>query len=253
MDIGRLALGIISIFGGLSALKRGSEHLNAGLKGGRPGTRTSLKGPRGGPRSEVRDVRRRPLPKVLRQGKHMRTTAGPIRVTLREVNHLDDRLATIIKLAHEGKFDPTIIAWTRTELTKKCRPGWNGEQWCVPEKNTEAEILAIFKALRRDTRYTSDILGADTYMHPRVTTKLRSADCDDFTSKGCAALMSVGIPCRLKVIQTKRSSTPDHIFIQGGTPKDNPTKWISLDASVPMPPGWEAPPSMVQREWIYPA
>lgn len=250
MDLARVALGLLSIFGGISALKRGGEHLNEGLKGGPRARPTRLAG---GVRSEVRDVRRRALPKVLRQGKHIQTKAGPIRTTLREVNHLDDRLAMIIKLAHEGKFDPTIIAWTRGELTKKCRPGWNGEQWCVPEKNTEAEILAIFKALRRDTRYTSDILGADTYMHPRVTTKLASADCDDFTSKGCAALMSVGIPCRLKVIQTKKSSTPDHIFIQGGTPKDRPTKWISLDASVPMPPGWEAPPSMVSREWIYPA
>lgn len=259
MDIGRLALGILSIWGGMSALQRGGEHIREGLGGrkkpdgrlsaGHLGLRTDER--RSGiPRSEVRNVSK--LPRLLKQGKRKMTSAGSIRTTLREVNNLDERLAQIIELANQGKFDPEVIAWTRKELTKKCGNGWNGEQWCVPEKNTEAEIMAIFRALRRDTRYTSDILGADTYMHPRVTTRLQSADCDDFSSKGCAALMSVGIPCRFKVIQTKQSSTPDHIFIQAGTPKNGPKKWISLDASVPMPPGWEAPASMVSREWIYP-
>lgn len=257
MDIGRVALGLLSIFGGVSALQRGGKHLSEGLRGSR-----TVRGPLlgvgaatrpGGPRSEVRNVRGRALPRLVKQGVHKKTSSGSIRTTLRSVDNLDERLSVIIDLAHKGKFDPEVIAWARKELTKKCRPGWNGEQWCVPEKNTEAEIMALFKALRRDTRYTSDILGADTYMHPRVTTRLQSADCDDFSSKGCAALMSVGIPCRFKVIQTKKSSTPDHIFIQAGTPKERPTKWISLDASVSMPPGWEAPASMVTREWIYPA
>lgn len=236
MNLGQVLLGAISIFGGISALGRGMGHLSRGLGKAPP-----------------RRGRKLPMPTTTKRGAYKLTSAGPIRTTLKEVRNLDQRLGQIIELSHKGKFDPEVIAWTRKELTKKCRPGWNGEQWCVPEKDTDAEIIAIFKALRRDTRYTSDILGADTYMHPRVTTRLQSADCDDFASKGCAALMSVGIPCRLKVIQTKRSLTPDHIFIQGGSPKDNPTKWISLDASVPMPPGWEAPKSMVSREWIYPA
>ena len=265
MDIGRIALGLLSLMGGYTAIRNGSRHLSEGLRPSKaPGARSygrsgmghlglRVDGGRASVRTEVRDVRRRPLPKLLKQGQRKATQRGQIRTTLREVHTLDDRLATIIDLAHKGKFDPEVIAWTRKELTKKCGNGWNGSQWCVPEKDTEAEIIAIFKALRRDTRYTSDILGADTYMHPRVTTRLNSADCDDFSSKGAAALMSVGIPVRFKVIQTKRSSTPDHIFIQAGTPKDRPTKWVSLDASVPMPPGWEAPKAMVSKEWIYPA
>lgn len=235
MDIFRVALGALSIFGGISALKRGVDHVNRGLKGG-------------GPKSTTINMRGRALPQTTKVGQRKQTSMGPMRTTLKTVGSLDDRLAQIIDLAKKGKFDPVVIAWTRRELTKKCRPGWNGEQWCVPEKDTEAEIMAIFKALRRDTRYTSDILGADTYAHPRITTQLMSGDCDDSASRGCAALMSVGIPCRFKVIQTKRSSTPDHIYIQARTQRG---KWISLDASVPMPPGWEAPAGAVSREWIY--
>lgn len=552
MDLLRLGLGAISIIGGLSALSRGLGHLDAGLKGAK-GTR------RQDGNVQVIKRRKRTLP-TLAQGKRINTKAGPIRVTLKSVGSLDDRLEAIMENAEKGKFDPEIIAWTRRELTKKCRSGWNGEQWCVPEKDTEAEIMAIFKALRRDVRYTSDILGADTYMHPRITKKTGSADClpgdtllvtpqglkpiadvragdvihdgkkwvrvtnwwdkgvlpvnhyrlnnrgllrctaehrlfrvtrsatgeheemkagdlrvddqllqprdfqagvesldpnhalimgayvaegwwddnrgffciagvpngkglrervleaakalgipesslyvheryigfrkehawlvsgcgttgaagkqlphlnfdlptvnvlvdamesgdgglstsgtnmvystasrtlayqyrvlkrmqgfstslkcmsaeehggagtlpiwritvrsshqkrpwarvrqvreavtmqqvydlettsgriylpetdlvvhncDDFSAFGCAALMSVGIPCRFEVIQTKRSSTPDHIYIQAGTPKEGPRKWISLDASVPMPPGWKAPAHMVSKTWIY--
>lgn len=239
MDLFRLGLGVISIWGGVSALNRGLSHLGAGL--GRAN---------GGSQTKVIKRRKRTLPTIHR-GRHVQTSAGPVRVTLKSVGSLDDRLEAIMENAEKGKFDPEVIAWARKELTKKCGGGWNGEQWCVKEKDTEAEILAIFKALRRDVRYTSDILGADTYMHPRITKKTMSADCDDFSAFGCAALMSVGIPCRFKVIQTKNSNTPDHIFIQAGTPKDGPRKWIPLDASVPMPPGWEAPKHMVSKEWIY--
>ena len=545
MDLFRLGLGVISIIGGVSALNRGLTHMSASLRGSSD-------------RTQVIKRKKRTL-QTIQQGKRKPTSAGPVRVTLKSVSTLDDRLEAIMDNAEKGKFDPEVIAWARKELSKKCGNGWNGEQWCVKEKDTEAEILAIFKALRRDVRYTSDILGADTYMHPRLALKTASADClpgdtllvtpqglktieqirpgdtihdgaawtrvlnwwdkgelpvshfrlnnrnvlrctadhrlfrvtraatgaheelragevqegdsllqprqfaagvehldsdhalilgaylaegwwdankatfciagvpegkglrervleaagrlgirdqlyvhpryigfrkehawmvegcgkggaahkrlphlnfdlttvraivdamesgdggmatngvnmvystasrelafqyrvlkrmlghssslkcmtaeehggagslplwrvtvrashqkrpwavvkevqrdvelrhvfdietasgriylpetdlvvhncDDFSAFGCAALMSVGIPCRFKVIQTTKSATPDHIFIQAGTPKDGPAKWISLDASVPMPPGWEAPRGMVQREWIY--
>ena len=165
------------------------------------------------------------------------------------------RIAAIAEKANEGKLDPRVISWARKELSKKCRTGGpqNGEQWCVPEKDTEAEIAAIFKALRRDIRYTSDVVGVDTYAHPKRTLEMRGGDCDEYAATGAAALMAVGIPARFKVIRTKSSPTWDHIYIQAGTPKNNPTKWISLDASVAVKPGWEAPPSMVAESKIYPA
>ena len=174
-----------------------------------------------------------------------------MRTTLYGVRTLDERMAVISAQAQRGKVDPRVIAWARKTLSKKCRSGWNGEQWCVPEKDTRAEIAAIFGALRRDIRYTSDVRGVDTYAHPKATLGTSAGDCDEYASTGCAALMAVGIPCRYKVIQTKDSSTPNHIYIQGGFPKEAPRHWISLDASVPVKPGWEAPASMVAKSWVY--
>ena len=192
---------------------------------------------------------RRAPPRVSSSGR-MQTLAGPIRSRRMPVRNLDDRMKQISALANEGKFDPSVIAWTRRELSQKCRDGSNGEQWCAKEKDTRAEAAAIFRAMRRDIRYTSDILGADTYQHPRVTLRLRTGDCDDYSSLGCAALMSAGIPCRFKVVQTKDSDTPNHIYIPAGS-RGNPQQWFSLDASVPVKPGWEVPPSMVAKSWIY--
>lgn len=246
MNLGEVLLGLAGIALGYKSLSTGAARLHSGLEmggGGESGRIPTVRVPRGATRS---------MPPIYRQGKHVPTKAGSMRVTLREVNTLGDRLSIIIDKANEAKIDPKVIAWARKELSKKCRAGWNGEQWCVPEKDTEAEIIAIFKAMRRDVRYTSDVRGYDTYAAPRKTLELGAEDCDGYAALGCGALMAVGIPCRLEVIQTTKSQTPDHIFIQGNVDKASVGgKWISLDASVPMPPGWRAPDSMISRRWLF--
>ena len=242
MNLAEVFLGIAAIALGASTMKKGAERLGRGLNHRKLGD--------GVPTTYGTTSNH---PSVLRQGSHVRTSSGLMRVTTHEVRSLDERLAVIARKANEGKIDPRVIAWARRELSRKCNGGWNGEQWCVPEKNTEAEIAAIFKGLRRDVRYTSDPVGVDTYAHPKRVLELGGADCDETAGTACAALMSVGIPCRFKVIRTKDSQSFNHIFVQGGTPKNNPTKWISLDATVPVQPGWEAPASMVAEARIYPA
>src|SRR5262249_22543060 len=103
-------------------------------------------------------------------------------------------------------------------------------------------------------RYTSDILNIDTYQNPRRTLgDLHGGDCDDYTSSICALLLSIGIPCRFKVIRTKESSEWNHIYAQGGLPRANPTRWFTLDASVDKPFGWEAPASLVAESRIFSA
>lgn len=250
MDFGQLILGAIGVYVGAKRVRKALASPPRHSLRGTPDFLPSGVGlKRAAPRIDGRG--RGNTSRTTHQGKHMQTLAGPIRMTRRTVNTLDDRLANIKALATEGKFDPTVIAWTRQQLTRKCRPGGNGEQWCVPEKDTKAEISAIFHGLRRDIRYTSDLVGADTYAHPRVTLRMKSGDCDDYSSLGCAALMSAGIPCRFKVIRTKQSSSWDHIFIQGSVSRNGNGPWMSLDASVPVKPGWEPPPSMVAESRIF--
>lgn len=244
MNLAEAFLGIAAIALGVSTAKKGAERLHRAINADGPSLSSS-------PRTTY--GRLPAMPPVVKQGTHMRTASGTMRTTLHSVRTLDDRLAAIAAKANEGKTDPRVIAWARKELSKKCRGGWNGEQWCVPEKNTDAEIAAIYKALRRDIRYTSDVVGVDTYAHPKRTLEMAGGDCDEYSATACAALMAVGIPCRFKVIRTKDSPTWNHIYVEAGTPKQNPTKWVALDASVAARPGWEAPPSMVAETKIYPA
>jgi hypothetical protein len=231
VNIGQVLIGLAGLALGARTIKRGVSELSAGLNPSRglsghgaverdPGSRGSM---------------------GRRVGTVNRGKAGFSDV--REVESLDERINAIRDRIRKGRVDPKVIAWARSQVTKRC-PGKPGG-WCVGEKDTTAEIHAIFHGMRRDVRYTSDVMGVDTYVHPRKTLEQKAGDCDDYSSLGCSALMSVGIPCRLKVIRTTDSQTWNHIYIQGGTPKGGPEKWITLDASVPVKPGWEVPASMV--------
>jgi len=176
------------------------------------------------------------------------------------IRSLDDRIRYLRHLVDAGKRDPQVYAFARSVVGKRC-----GNSWCIPEKDNFGEAQALFGAMRsdmgrarqmfrnirRNVRYTSDILGVDTYQRPGHTLALGSADCDDFSSLTCAALGSIGIPCRFKVIRTKDASDWNHIYPQAGFPRANPQRWIYMDSSIDKPFGWEAPQSMVAASRVY--
>ena len=170
----------------------------------------------------------------------MPTPSGPIRLRTYEINNLDERIEHLRGLVYAGKKDPAIYEFARRAVNKKC-----GTEWCVPEKNNFAEAKALFNAVRSNVRYTSDIAGIDSYQKPSHTLTLRTGDCDDYSTLACALAASLGLPCRFKVIQTKGAPTWNHIYAQIGLPRRDPTKWVSFDASVAMPFGWEPPKQMI--------
>ena len=177
----------------------------------------------------------------------MEIRAGGRVTRLRRVKSLDERVKHIRQRARRDSLHPDVIVWTRRALSQKCGPNW-----CVPEKDTLAEVRALYDAIRANVRYTSDVRGVDTYMRPRHTLAARAGDCDDYSSLACAALLSVGIPCKLKVIRTRGNSTWNHIYALAGVPKHAPTRWIPFDASVPKQAGWEAPKQMIVAERVFP-
>lgn len=165
MNLGEVFLGLASIALGYRSLSNGAARLSNGLNSGGGGGRI--------PTVRVPRALTRSMPPVVKQGKRVPTRAGQMGVSLREVRSLGDRLSVIIDKAHQGKLDPVIIGWARREVSKKDARG----QWVTPEKDTEAEAFAIFRGLRRDIRYTSDVRGVDTYANPRKTLETRAGDC----------------------------------------------------------------------------
>lgn len=169
-----------------------------------------------------------------------------MRMRTYNIRNLDDRIKHLRLLVDEGKRDPAIYAFVRDAISRRC-----GDDWCIREKDNLSEARAIFDATRRHVRYTSDIAGVDTYQKPAHTLALRSADCDDFSSLLCSALLSAGIPCRFKVIRTVNGNDWNHIYVQAGFPRAAPKKWISLDASVPAAFGWEAPNRVIADQRVF--
>lgn len=168
-----------------------------------------------------------------------RQRKGPT-TTVYEIRTLDERISFIQKLIRNGKLHPAVVEFARRAVTEKC-----GKDWCIPEKDNIKEAAAIFDATRRHVRYVSDPLGVDLYEKPQYALKFRGTDCDGYTILLGSLLLSIGIPCKLKVIRTKDSNEWNHIYVVAGFPRSNPTKWIAMDASVPKPFGWEAPAEMV--------
>jgi transglutaminase-like putative cysteine protease len=221
-SLGKVALGLASLVMGAKYLHAGAKHLSSS---GGMGF----------------------LDKPSRDSGYVKTGKGPMRMRTYTIHDLDGRIKHLRRLVDEGKRHPAVHEFVRAATSRRC-----GDDWCIREKDNLAEARAIFDATRRQVRYTSDIAGVDTYQKPAHTLALRSGDCDDYSSLLCSALLSVGIPCRFKVIRTANGNDWNHIYVQAGFPRANPKKWISLDASVPAAFGWEAPRNMIADQRVFP-
>jgi hypothetical protein len=177
----------------------------------------------------------------------MQRAGGVItKVTTRTIGDIRERVAYIQERVRKDSLKPEIREKALAVLTRKCETK-DGKKWCVPEKDYEAEIRALFTAVRDANsdlalRYTRDHIQVDQYHSANKLLKLKGGDCDDGTILLGSMLRAVGYPVRLRVIQDVNSASWSHIYLLVGIPPMGPTKWIALDWSVPgKAPGWEAP------------
>lgn len=223
---------------GLAGIAMGLRNISSGLK-----KLNSAKIPQQRvPMRSTHKAQKRPLGDFF-----VNTPSGPIRVRTYNIHNLEERISHLRALAQAGKKDPLVYEFARRAVNGKC-----GGSWCVPEKDNLAEARALFNAVRKNVRYTSDIAGVDSYQKPAHTLTLRTGDCDDYSTLACALAGSLGMPCRFKVIRTPDAPMWNHIYAQIGFPRRMPRKWISFDASVPMPFGWEPPARMIADARTFP-
>ena len=88
------------------------------------------------------------------------------------VNSLEERVQRIHEQMVSGTRDPKIYALARSVLSRKC-----GGSWCVPEKDSLAEIRAMFGEVRTRVRYTWDPTDYDAFQTPPKTLELATGDC----------------------------------------------------------------------------
>ena len=114
----------------------------------------------------------------------------------------------------------------------------------VCPKNYLGEVRALFDWVRRNIRYTRDILQVELLHSARRILELRAGDCDDMAILLGAMLMSTGHPVRLVVVgfRPDKPHAYSHIY-----PEVNVRgRWIPIDATMQRPMGW-APPARWKR------
>jgi len=200
----------------------------------------------------------RPLPDAKLPTKVPRQVPGKPKLKQYDVDDIDTRVGLIGELIRKGSLSPDLRERTVEILSLKCdslgRVDDKGGHWCVKEKDCLGEVKAVFEAIRNPkskyaVRYTRDAMLADVFTAPeRTLLKSHGGDCDDYVIVLGSMLMAVGHPVRMRVVATRRDDYPDdkapwsHIYLLTPTTFDNPrAKWISVDASMNKPLGWEAP------------
>lgn len=157
-----------------------------------------------------------------------------------EVHSLEDRIALLRSHVAAGRVAPEIWKLAREVVAAKC-----GDDFCIPERDYEGEVIALFNLVKKRARYTLDPVGTDTYASAKWTLKAGAGDCDDSCVLLASLLGSVGYPVRFRVIQTVGEPTWNHIYLVVGLPPERPTEWHPLDTTVPQPAGWEVPRNQV--------
>jgi hypothetical protein len=169
-----------------------------------------------------------------------------------EVTKIEDNAKAIVGLIRKGSEDPRIRQLTAKVLSRKCSGSKGMGEWCVPEKDYDAEISAIYNFARRRVRYTRDIDNLDTYQSAARTLQMGIGDCDCYTIVVGSMLRSVGYPVRIRIVQTSKSASWDHIYLLVGTPPRKPEKWVSMDASLEAHAGWEVPQRFIAKKKDFP-
>lgn len=209
------------------------------------------------PKGTLEGARNRRDLRGLGQAKTLPASSRP-KTANYDVTDIDDRVSLVGELIRKGSLNSDLREAVVKVLSQKCdalgRVTKSGTKYCVPEKNCMAEVQALFNAVRNpksplSVRYVRDSVLADVFTAAeRTLFKTHGGDCDDYSVTLGAMLMAAGHPVRLRVIATRRSGVPDsdapwaHIYLLTPTKFDDPkAKWISVDASMDKPLGWEAP------------
>lgn len=145
---------------------------------------------------------------------------------------IDQRLALLQNLVYEGVHDPSLRKLA-LQLTSGCQA-----------RDGDCEARAIDTWMRDNIRYSGDIApikigakgpveGIDLFQHPKRTVEFGAGDCDDHSTLAATLLALNGISSKFRVTASKYGGGWSHIYVVAGLPKENPTKWVAVDTTLP--------------------
>lgn len=144
----------------------------------------------------------------------------------------------------DGKEYRVVQAWGKYFLAP---PG----KVCKPQDD-ECEIEKIWDFVVQNIRYVYDTVSVDVFCTLKESLLAGGGDCDDMCIAFATLLGHIGFTVVARVITT--TDEPNewvHIFPVVGLPKDNPRKWLALDASViGSTQGWVYPRIAKSKDYV---
>ena len=114
-------------------------------------------------------------------------------------------VSQIRRLVQEGRVDPDI---RRTAVAVIRRAG-------VRPRDQQGEARALFEFVRNHLTFTRDPVGIEQLTTANgLLFDHQDADCDEFVTLLCSLAMSIGIPCRLKVVRRGMTGPWRHIYCE---------------------------------------
>ena len=132
-----------------------------------------------------------------------------------------DTLNLMSKITRSGKKN-VVVRQTAVELTQ----GFAQKDWM-------REVNAVFSFVKNHIRYVRDIRGVETLHTPEKVLENEQGDCDDKSVLLASLLESIGHPTRFVAVGFEPGKF-SHVFVETKIGD----KWISLEATEPVPMGW---------------
>lgn len=128
-------------------------------------------------------------------------------------------------LVGKGRVDPAIISAARSIV------------FLTLQKDSPAELRALFDWVRENVRYVRDVLDVETVSTAQRTLQTRSGDCDDQVVLLASLCEAIGYQTRFVVGAYTVANTFEHVYLE----VFDGSEWIPCDPTEPQSFGWEPP------------
>ena len=137
-----------------------------------------------------------------------------------EVGTIDERVSLIKDIIAESVADP--------EIKKRAKALSRGTDL--------QQVQNVFRFVKQNVRFESEE-PFEIYKDASTSLSHGYGDCDDQVILGASLLINMNF----KVVLTVTGEEQDfsHIYLKVGLPKRGAKKWVSFDASVDRPLGWD--------------
>jgi len=201
-------------------------------------------------------VRRQPLGERVYYKKHQ----GPQKIQISEYTSSPTETFKRIAWAVQDAQENREYAYEVRDLALYIlrHSGHNGGM----DLTQNQKIEAIYNWVVQNVSYVNDpyfnelIHRVDAFLKQYEKHGYIAGDCDDFTILMCSLLLSVGVPCRSRMIKTPSQATGKynwaHIYPLALTEEGH---WLALDATEKdKSMGWEPPEGQIEKyrkDWTF--